>query len=96
MTPPSSHQGLRAALKASTGRRTPEGRVQRWIRDQLAAGRGADPEEAARLIIALASGHADRLSGRHLSVTDRLDVLLPRIDQIERDDLHTLRLRTGH
>jgi NAD(P)-dependent dehydrogenase (short-subunit alcohol dehydrogenase family) len=86
---------LRAALKASAGRRTPEGRVQRWIRDQLAAGRGADPEEAARLIIALASGRADRLSGRHLSVTDRLDVLLPRIDQIERDDLHTLRLRTG-
>jgi NAD(P)-dependent dehydrogenase (short-subunit alcohol dehydrogenase family) len=84
-----------AALKPSAGRRTPEGRVQRWIRDQLAAGRGADPEEAARLIIALASGRADRLSGRHLSVTDRLDVLLPRIDQIERDDLHTLRLRTG-
>jgi 5-hydroxydodecatetraenal polyketide synthase CpkA len=84
-----------AALKASAGRRTPEGRVQRWIRDQLAAGRGADPEEAARLIIALASGRADRLSGRHLSVTDSLDALLPRIDQIERADLHTLRLRTG-
>ena len=85
-----------AALQTSAGRWTPEGRVQRWIRDQLAAGRGADPEEAARLIIALASGRADRLSGRHLSVTDNLDALLPRIDQIERDDLHTLRLRTGH
>ena len=85
-----------AALKTSAGRWTPEGRVQRWIRDQLAAGRGADPDEAARLIIALASGRADRLSGRHLSVTDNLDALLPRIDQIERDDLHTLRLRTGH
>ena len=84
-----------AALKASAGRETPAGRVQRWIRDQLAAGRGADPEEAARLIIALASGRADRLSGRHLSVTDSLDALLPRIDQVERDDLHTLRLRTG-
>jgi hypothetical protein len=33
---------------------------------------------------------------RHLSVTDDLDALLPRIDQIERDDLHTLRLRTDH
>ncbi|HSS90185.1 MAG TPA: SDR family oxidoreductase [Streptosporangiaceae bacterium] len=85
-----------AALKASAGRKTPEGRVQRWIRDQLAAGRGADPEEVVRLIIALASGRADRLSGRHLSVTDSLDALLPRIDEIERDDLHTLRLRTGH
>jgi NAD(P)-dependent dehydrogenase (short-subunit alcohol dehydrogenase family) len=83
------------ALRASAGRETPAGRVQRWIRDQLTAGRGADPEEAARLIIALASGRADRLSGRHLSVTDNLDALLPRIDQIERDDLHMLRLRTG-
>ena len=85
-----------AALKDGDGGQTPEGRVRRWIRDQLAAGRGADPEEAARLILALASGRADRLSGRHLSVTDNLDALLPRIDQIERDDLHTLRLRTGH
>jgi NAD(P)-dependent dehydrogenase (short-subunit alcohol dehydrogenase family) len=85
-----------AALRATAGRQTPAGRVQGWIRDQFAAGRGADPEQAARLIVALASGHADRLSGRHLSVTDNLDALLPRIDQIERDDLHTLRLRTGH
>ena len=84
-----------AALKGSASRQTPEGRVSRWIRDQLDAGRGADPEQAARLILALASGRADRLSGRHLSVTDNLDALLPRIDQIERDDLHTLRLRTG-
>jgi NAD(P)-dependent dehydrogenase (short-subunit alcohol dehydrogenase family) len=84
-----------AALGATTDRRTPEGRVGGWIRDQFAAGRGADPEEAARLILALASGRADRLSGRHLCVTDNLDALLPRVDQIERDDLHTLRLRTG-
>jgi NAD(P)-dependent dehydrogenase (short-subunit alcohol dehydrogenase family) len=81
------------ALRSSAGRQTPEGRVHGWIRDQFAAGRGADPEEAARLILALASGRADRMSGRHLSVTDNLDVLLSKIDQIERDDLHTLRLR---
>ena len=43
-----------------------------------------------------ASGRADRLSGRHLSVAESLDALLSRIDQVERDDLHTLRLRTGH
>ena len=85
-----------AALRGRANRQTAEDRVHRWIRDQLAAGRGADPEEAARLILALASGHADRLSGRHLRVTDNLDTLLPRIGQIERDDLYTLRLRTGH
>jgi hypothetical protein len=38
---------------------------------------------------------ADRLSGRHLCVSDNLEALLARIDEIERDDLHTLRLRTG-
>src|SRR5690348_11127612 len=85
-----------AALRGRADRQTPEGLVHRWIRDQFAAGRGTDPEEAARLILALASGHADRLSGRHLSVTDDLDDLLSRIDQIERDDLHTLRLQAGH
>ena len=40
---------------------------------------------------------ADR-AGFWQSVTgskDSLDELLPRIDQIERADLHTLRLRTG-
>jgi NAD(P)-dependent dehydrogenase (short-subunit alcohol dehydrogenase family) len=81
------------ALRSEAGQQTPEGHVHRWIRDQFAAGRGADPEEAARLVLALASGRADRMSGRHLSVTDDLDVVLSTIDQIERDDLHTLRLR---
>jgi len=82
------------ALRSKAGPRTPEGRVHGWIRDRLASGYGADPEEAARLILALASGRADRLSGRHLSVSENLDAALSRIDQIERDDLHTLRLRT--
>jgi hypothetical protein len=65
-----------------------------WVRDQLASGHGAEPEQAADLVVALAGGRADRLSGRHLSVTENLDDLLHRIDQIERDDLYTLRLRT--
>jgi len=85
-----------AALRSNAGRQTPEGRVHGWIRDQIASGHGADPEQAARLILALASGRADRLSGRHLSVNENLETLLGQIGQIERDDLHTLRLRTGH
>jgi NAD(P)-dependent dehydrogenase (short-subunit alcohol dehydrogenase family) len=84
------------ALRSRADQQTPEGHVHRWVRDQFAAGRGTDPEASARLILALASGRADCLSGRHLSVTQNLDTLLHRIDQIERDDLHTLRLRTGH
>jgi NAD(P)-dependent dehydrogenase (short-subunit alcohol dehydrogenase family) len=84
-----------AALSSTADRQTPAGRVHRWIADQFDAGRGADPEEAVGLILALASGKADRLSGRHLCVSENLEALLARIDEIERDDLHTLRLRTG-
>jgi NAD(P)-dependent dehydrogenase (short-subunit alcohol dehydrogenase family) len=69
--------------------------VDPGLRDQSGGGRGADPDGAARLILALASGKADRLSGRHVCVGENLEALLARIDEIERDDLHTLRLRTG-
>jgi NAD(P)-dependent dehydrogenase (short-subunit alcohol dehydrogenase family) len=84
-----------AALSSTADRQTPAGRVYRWIRDQFDAGCGADPERAVRLILALAGGKADRLSGRHLCVSENLEALLTQIDEIERNDLHTLRLRTG-
>src|SRR5262249_20240273 len=62
---------------------------------QLKAGRGADPDRAAQLILELAGGRGDCLSGRHLTVADDLDTLLGRSDEIRRSDLHTLRLCTG-
>jgi len=74
---------------------SPAGRVFGWARNQLASGHGAEPERAARLILQLAAGRGDRRSGRHLTVDDDLDELLDRIEQIEADDLHTLRLRTS-
>lgn len=83
------------ALSSPADQHTPAGRVHSWIKDQFDAGRGADPDRAVGLILALASGQADRLSGRHLCVSENLEALLARIDEIERDDLHTLRLRTG-
>ena len=83
------------ALSSAADRQTPEGHVFGWIRDRLASGHGADPEQAAHIILTLASGRADRLTGRHLTVTDDIDALLNQIECIERDDLHTLRLRTG-
>ncbi len=82
-----------AALRSTAGPQTPEGHVFGWIRGQLTSGHGADPAEAARLVLRLASGSCDRLSGRHLCVQDDLDALLARIDRVEQDDLHTLRLR---
>jgi hypothetical protein len=47
-----------------------------WVRQQLLAGRGAEPALVARLVIRLAAGDADRLSGCHLSVHDDLDTTL--------------------
>lgn len=84
-----------AALMSTAEPDTPEGRVFGWIRGQLKAGRGADPGRAAQLILELASGRADCLSGRHLTVADDLNTLLGRSDEIRRGDLHTLRLCTG-
>jgi NAD(P)-dependent dehydrogenase (short-subunit alcohol dehydrogenase family) len=82
-----------AALSSRAGPQTPEGQVSGWIRDRLLSGHGTDPARAVRLVLALATGRFDRLSGRHLAAADDLDALLSEIDRIERDDLRTLRLR---
>ena len=47
-----------------------------WIRQELQAGRGAEPALVARLVTRLAAGDADRLAGCHLSVHDDLDAIL--------------------
>ena len=53
-----------------------EARMYAWVRQELRAGRGAEPALAVRLVIRLATGDADRLSGCHLSVHDDLDAIL--------------------
>ena len=53
-----------------------EARMHAWVRQELHAGRGAEPALAARLVTRLAAGDADRLSGCHLSVHDDLDAIL--------------------
>jgi NAD(P)-dependent dehydrogenase (short-subunit alcohol dehydrogenase family) len=86
--------GLTEAALAADG--TPdshEARVADWLRRELAEGRGADPDRAAQVVVQLAAGRGDSLSGRHLSVHDDLDLLLERLEDIRRDDLCTLRLR---
>jgi len=82
------------ALNSAPDPDSAEARITAWIRDRIAAGHGADPGQAAHLILQLARGRGDRLSGRHLTVADDLDSLLARLDQIQREDLHVLRLRT--
>jgi NAD(P)-dependent dehydrogenase (short-subunit alcohol dehydrogenase family) len=78
---------------------SPAARAAAWIRAEVAEGRAMPPERGADLLVALASGRADVLSGRYLTVHDDLDAYISRAEEIERDDLYTLRLRessSGH
>lgn len=50
-------------------------------------------QDSARMLMALVSGQADRLTGRHISIDDSLGDLLRRTDEIIEKDLYTLRLR---
>ncbi len=47
----------------------------------------------AELLLRIATGEVDRLSGRHLSVHDDLDMLLNHTDAVLRNDLYVLRLQ---
>jgi NAD(P)-dependent dehydrogenase (short-subunit alcohol dehydrogenase family) len=84
--------GLSAAAVACTATPgTPEARRDAWIRQQLAAGHGAEPASAARLIVRIAAGDADELSGCHLSVDDDLDIMRARARHARGGDLYRLR-----
>jgi NAD(P)-dependent dehydrogenase (short-subunit alcohol dehydrogenase family) len=72
--------------------------VHRWIgyrfRKKFEEGSDTPVEEAVRVFMILASGRADALSGRHISVSDDVAELVRRVEEIEKNDLYTLRLRT--
>jgi NAD(P)-dependent dehydrogenase (short-subunit alcohol dehydrogenase family) len=65
-----------------------------FFRKTLAAGRDVPPERTANLVVFLASGRADALSGCYISVTDDVADMVRRAQEIRQDALHTLRLRT--
>lgn len=50
-------------------------------------------EKGAALIVAIAAGDADALSGRYIHVSDDLADLVKRADEIRANDTHTLRLQ---
>jgi NAD(P)-dependent dehydrogenase (short-subunit alcohol dehydrogenase family) len=57
-------------------------------------GRGAlDPELAARMLLVLASGRADRLSGRFFHALDDMEKIIARADDVVANDLYVPRLR---
>jgi hypothetical protein len=51
------------------------------------------PEVVAELVMYLASGKADRLSGRLFSVNENLDEIVRRAGEVESDNLYVLRSR---
>lgn len=51
------------------------------------------PERPAQLVLELASGKADALSGLYLTPFDDLDAILKNIAAVEADKLHSLRVR---
>jgi NAD(P)-dependent dehydrogenase (short-subunit alcohol dehydrogenase family) len=80
------------ALTGTVPANSLEGRMGEWARQELAAGRGAQPHQIAELLLRIATGEVDQLSGRHLSVHDDLDTLLSRTEDVLSDDLYVLRL----
>ena len=64
-----------------------------WFHKLFDQGRDVPPEKAAQLVVHLASGRADALSGRFLGVADDLPKLLEQLEEVKRSGLYTLRVR---
>ncbi len=64
-----------------------EAHVFAWVRREIAEGRGGDPERAIELIMRLASGLYDELSGHQLSVHDDIDALLAQQQRLSRSSV---------
>ena len=65
-----------------------------WFKRIFDEGLDVSAERPSRLVLELASGCADSLSGRFLSIWDDLDSLLRNIKEIEERNLYSLRLQT--
>jgi len=65
-----------------------------WFRDIFDEGRDVPVERPAQLVLSIALGHADALSGRFIRVSDDMSGMLKRVGDDNSDDLYTLRLCT--
>ena len=94
------HPGLvRAGLTDNAlgeGPRPPAGslqeRVRSWFEREVAEGRSVSVDEAAAFLVDLGGGRADALSGRYIAIDDDLDALIERADEVQRDNLHALKV----
>jgi len=67
--------------------------IERWFADAFANREDLSTESAATLVIYLASGAADVLSGRTISAAGDIAQMVARADEIEEHDLYVLRER---
>jgi NAD(P)-dependent dehydrogenase (short-subunit alcohol dehydrogenase family) len=81
-----------AAMEADVAAGSPEAKVKAWLAGQLERGEDVTPEAAAALVTDLASGRADGLSGRYISVSDDLDAVIERAEQVRREGHHVLKI----
>lgn len=65
-----------------------------FFRKTLSDGSHIPPERAAELVVFLASGKADALSGCYIAVDDDVSEMVSQAKEIKENKLHTLRLRT--
>ena len=82
------------AVEAIAQGEGPPGGIVDWFRGEFEAGRAAEPHQAAELVVRIAAGDADQLSGCHLTVHDDLDAILANLDDVRADDRYLLRVRT--
>ena len=65
--------------------------IERWFAGAFANQEDLSTESAATLVIYLASGAADVLSGRTISAAEDVAQMVARADEIEKHDLYVLR-----
>jgi NAD(P)-dependent dehydrogenase (short-subunit alcohol dehydrogenase family) len=63
-----------------------------WFKTIFEQGRDVPPDHAVRLVLTLASGRADELSGCFLDITDDPAALVEQAERIRREGLYALRL----
>lgn len=68
--------------------------VYQWFQQLYKENRDTPIERAVDLVLLLASGAADPLSGCYLSVTDDVDAMIQQADEIQQEHRLRLRLRT--
>jgi NAD(P)-dependent dehydrogenase (short-subunit alcohol dehydrogenase family) len=64
------------------------------FRTRFSQGEDTPIERAAQMLLFLVSGRADALSGRYIRAQDNEEELMQRAEEIQREDLHILTLRT--